>query len=194
MHISPVVALTFGAFASIADAVQIRNHYNAGCSGGYIGYSGIAQRVCAPALRENGYRGSPSSRFIQLPNRAIARGWQRTRDGQICGSLARSGNAGTNKNYCLSISSAIGEFAGTSWNAPSSKRDGEAEPCLSTAKPDTVVLNDGHLFNTEAIPDADLEILISYAINGTTVEYLPENFIEFEEDVEGVEERVQEIA
>lgn len=55
------------------------------------------------------------------------------------------------------------------------------------------MLNDGHQFNAEVIPEAKPEVLIEFAVNDTTIEALPKIFYQYEEEKEGVQARAVEI-
>ncbi|PSN63041.1 hypothetical protein BS50DRAFT_591254 [Corynespora cassiicola Philippines] len=195
MHFTAPALATLAALSGITTAVDIRNFFETGCRGGYFHFRDINSRVCALAIRDNGTRGCPSARFdFVSPNNQRAIGWQGDPRGPNRCHVARTNQSvGRNRQTCIQINPSIGQYAGTSWAGANLKRDEVMEPCTERALPTAVVLNDGHLYNTEGMEQEELEVLMDLAVEGTESGDLPEFYAKFEGDVEGVERRWLEI-
>ncbi|KAF2256028.1 hypothetical protein BU26DRAFT_545480 [Trematosphaeria pertusa] len=204
LNLLPTLAL----LASLTSATTIRNHFKSNCKGGSLLYRNVAPNTCCSALRHNPPRGCPSAHFAGAPAHAIVAGWQRTRDGRNCGALKKRANTGAGHKKCIGISPSRGQFAGTSWTrGAASKRDegdptmsqdeglqvDEGEKCTATVQPDAVILDDGHMYRVEGMEEGLLDALYEMAVNGTTQADLPASYDRFEEDPQGVQERLADM-
>ncbi|KAF2249555.1 hypothetical protein BU26DRAFT_565196 [Trematosphaeria pertusa] len=186
--------------AGMASAADLRGYFEGNCGGGYLQCGNVGAGTCCIILRENGLRGSPSIAVVFAGTGTQLFGYQRTRDGNSCGSIAAQKATGGLSYTCLDIPAGTGEFSGTRWYPPglflkrspaTSCAPTSTEECTGLATPDLVVLNDGHAFGLTGVDDATTEVLYAFAANGSTVADLPESVAGLEVDGEGVEARVR---
>lgn len=92
----------------------------------------------------------------------------------------------------------IEQFAGSSWAKPAGQKREEPpatadEKCEGTMQPQAIVLDDGHMYNTEDMSDDMFDYLTDLAANGTTQAGLPSSFAKYVEDEEGVQARLADM-
>lgn len=193
-------------FASITSAATIKNHFKAKCHGGHLLFRNIGPRLCARALHRTGnpdnpVKGSESVAFLDMPHHARVFGWWATRDSPFCGDLKRRRQMGNKSRGCMGSAKNV-KYAGSSWATPASKRKEPTngtepvrpdETCESEAAPAAIVLDDGHMYDVEEMPNGLFDQLYDLAANGTGYADLPDVFDHFEEDKEGVQARVQDM-
>lgn len=195
MKLSPIICLVL---STLAAATDIRNHWGDGCKGGYKEYKNIAANKCASAIKNNP-KGAMTVAFSKIPKNSKLNGFQATREGKICGSIAKSAKNGSKSDLCLGKLAAGGTYAGSSWSkgggAALAARDTDNEDngdseCTGEAAATAIVLDDGHKFDVSKMDKKQFDTLYDLAMKGTNAESLPKEFTSFEVEKDGVQSRL----
>ncbi|KAF2788825.1 hypothetical protein K505DRAFT_420861 [Melanomma pulvis-pyrius CBS 109.77] len=179
------------AIAASASAADLRHYENYNCGGGFAACTNVGAGACC--IMPNGWDGSASVAVVYTNPSTQLFGYQRTRNGDYCGSIQFQRSTGEWSFGCLSYEPlGAGRFAGTRWFPPGLlKREAcsatATEKCTEAVTPDQVALKDGRVFGLGGVDEKTKAEWYRFLANGSTTADLPESFAKLEMEGEKVD-------
>ena len=168
-HIQPKMQLTsillLAITSTLTTALELRGYAATTCAGSYQVCQNLTPNTCCITIRNGGTAGSGSARFLGLRGGDHElTGWQRTRDGNNCGSLRSSARSAT--DYCMGLNPSQGQYAGFQWRFANRKRATEGWECEGTQTPDMIVSANGTEFALAGMEGGEVAALWSAVVAG----------------------------
>ena len=170
------------AVLGVASATNILAYGDASCANAaYLGCDNIGPNTCCNILSNGGTTGATSAQWQNLPGESAIYGFQRTRDGNPCGSEFTSNVVGGG-SVCVTVNPSDGEYSGLSYGSASKRRDdgkGVGSKCTTTQLANELGLADGTKYNLEGMSVEMIQELWELGKKGVSLSEIPEKFAHF---------------
>jgi len=167
--------------SGLASATNIIAYTAEGCKNAYLGCDSIGPEACCVVLSDGGKTGAVSAEWQDLPGPSYLYGFQRTRDGNPCGSDLTS-NYKNGGSACVTENPDIGEFSGLTYQSASAalqdRRRGVPQPlpCKTKVAPNRLGLADGTEFDLSRMTPEMVSSLWILAAGGATKDQIPQTY------------------